>query len=241
MTFFWLALASCVSWFLSTLAGGGSPLILIPTLGLFLSPAAIPPVVTIGMLFGNAQRVYLYWREIDWQVTKWYLPGSIVGACLGAFTLTKIQLDWLPILLGVFLLLSAVSYGFSGKKSTFAVRTWYFLPASVIYAFLSGLVGSTGPILNPLYLNYGLVKEPMIATKSANVVVVHIAKLIAYTVFGALSLSYLKYGLLIGIAAFPGNWLGQIVLTQLSEAQFRQIVILFVAFSGLLILGKQLV
>ena len=241
MTFFWLALASCVSWFLSTLAGGGSPLILIPTLGLFLSPTAIPPVVTIGMLFGNAQRVYLYWSEIDWQVTQWYLPGSIIGACLGAFTLTQIQMDWLPLLLGVFLLLSAASYGFSGKKQTFIVRAWYFLPASVIYAFLSGLVGSTGPILNPLYLNYGLVKEPMIATKSANVVVVHVAKLIAYTVFGALSFSDLKYGLVIGIAAFPGNWLGQIVLTKLSESQFRQVVILFVAFSGLLILGKQLV
>jgi uncharacterized membrane protein YfcA len=89
-----------------------------------------------------------------------------------------------------------------------------------------------------LYLNYGLVKEKMIATKSINMVIVHVFKIIAYSSFGALSLSHLSYGMLLGLAALPGNWLGQIVLKKMTPAQFKQIVVGFVAFSGVWIIWE---
>ncbi|MGK7876105.1 MAG: sulfite exporter TauE/SafE family protein [Xenococcaceae cyanobacterium] len=239
MIIFWLTLASFASWFVSTLGGGGTPLLLIPAIGLFLGSPAVPPVLTTGMLLGHPQRVFLYWRDIDWRVMWWYLPGAVIGAGLGAFVFTQIQLEWLPILLALFLICSTFSYGLGGNKESFQVRAWYFLPAGFIYAFLSGLVGSTGPLLNPFYLNYGLVKEQMIATKSANMVVVHVAKIIIYASFGALTLPYLVYGSLIGIAAFPGNWIGQMALKKVSEQRFQQLVVVFVAFSGMLILWEQ--
>ena len=239
MVIFWLTLTSLISWFLSTLAGGGTPLILIPTIGFFLGGAAVPPVLTIGMLLGHPQRIWLYWRHIDWLLTWWYLPGALMGASLGAFVFTQIQLEWLPILLAFFLLSSIFSYGEGKEKRLFKVHSWYFLPGGFIYAFLSGLIGSTGPLLNPLYLNYGLNKEEMIATKSANLIIVHVAKVITYAIFGALTPSYLGYGLLLGIAAFPGNWLGQMALGQISEKQFQKLVVGFVAFSGILMLWEQ--
>ena len=63
---------SWVGWLLSTLAGGGSPLILIPAVSFLLGASAVPPVITTGMLLGNTQRIFLYWREIDWQLMGWY-------------------------------------------------------------------------------------------------------------------------------------------------------------------------
>ncbi|MGB0563211.1 MAG: sulfite exporter TauE/SafE family protein, partial [Spirulinaceae cyanobacterium] len=71
MTVLILALASSTAWFISSLIGGGSPLILIPLITLCLSTAAIPPVITTGMLFGNAQRVGLYWQHIEWRLVAW--------------------------------------------------------------------------------------------------------------------------------------------------------------------------
>lgn len=234
-----LTLASSISWFLSTLAGGGSPLILIPVIGLYLGAAAVPPVVTTGMLLGNFQRMCIYWQYIDWKVMWWYLPGAIVGAGLGAFVFTQTEIQWLPVLLGVFLIISTFSYNVGSQQPSFKVNAWYFLPAGFIYAFLSGLIGSTGPMLNPFYFNYGLVKEDMIATKAANVVVVHIAKIIGYAVFGAFTKSYVFYGIIIGLAAFPGNWVGQMVLEKISKERFRQLVVMFVTFSGMLMLWEQ--
>lgn len=238
MVIFWLSLGSLSSWFLSTLAGGGTPLILIPLIGLFLGPSAVPPVVTLGMLFGHPQRIWLYWRNIDWNLTKWYAPGAIVGAIFGAFIFTQIKLEWLTIVIAILLIASTFSYGKTDQKS-FGVKSWYFLPAGFIYAFLSGIAGSTGPLLNPLYLNYGLKKEQMIGTKSTHLVIIHLVKIVTYAIFGALNFSYLKYGLILGIAALPGNYLGQIALQYISEKQFRRLVVGFVTFSGILIIGEE--
>jgi uncharacterized protein len=234
-----LFLAGSLGWFFSTLAGGGSPLILLPVLGWFLDAAVIPPVLTTGMLLGNLQRMGMYWKEIDWPSTVWYLPGAIIGSTLGAFVFANIQLQWLPLVLGIFLVVSSVSQLFQQNNPFFKIRTWYFMPAGLIYSFLSGLVGSTGPMLNLFYINYGLVKEPMVATKSVHMVAVHVAKLIAYAAFGVLHLPFLGYGLLLGFAAWPGNWLGQQILRRMTTAQFKQVVMLFVSMSGLLLIWRE--
>lgn len=239
MTIPLLALASFVAWFISSLAGGGSPFIIIPMVNFLLEPQSIAPVVTTGMLFGNGQRAIQLWQEIDWPLTWWYLPGAVSGAICGAFVFTQTQLQWLQVLLGLFMVSSIFSVGFGNKEPSYKVDSWFFLPAGFVYAFLSGLIGSIGPLLNPFYLNYGLVKEKMIATKSAHVLVVHIAKMVTYAAFGALSLPYLGYGLVIGIAAIPGNWLGQMALEKISEKQFRQLVMALVTISGFLILWEQ--
>ncbi len=238
MTILLLVLSSFIAWFISSLAGGGSPFIIIPMVNFLLGSQAVPPVVTTGMLLGNFQRAFVLWQDIDWQLTWWYLPGAVSGAILGAFVFTKTQLQWLQVLLGLFLLSSVFSFNL-GKEQSFKVNGWFFLPAGFVYAFLSGLIGSIGPVLNPFYLNYGLVKEKMIATKSAHVLVVHIAKMVTYASLGALTTPYLGYGLVIGIAAAPANWLGQLALQKISDEQFRQIVLSLVTISGLLILWDQ--
>jgi uncharacterized membrane protein YfcA len=188
------------------------------------------------MLIGHPQRVFLYWRDINWAVTAWYLPGAIIGSILGAFTFTQIKLDWLSILLAICLLASTLTYGREDGKQSFFVRLWYFIPSGFVTAFLSGLIGSAGPLLNPLYLNYGLAKQQLIATKSVNILVIHVVKIITYWIFGALNHSHLVYGLLIGAAALPGNLLGQMVLNRISEQRFRQLLVSFVVLSGIVLL-----
>lgn len=239
MTLLILALASCTGCFLSTLAGGGSPLILIPVLGIFLDSSLVPPVLTVGMFIGNSQRTYLYWNNIDWTLTKWYLPGAIVGSVIGAFIFTKIQFEWLSLVFGILLILSTLSYIGKGTKPSFEVQAWHFLPAGMIYAFLSGLVGSMGPILNPFYLNYGLDKEDLLATKAFHMIIVHFVKIIAYIAFGVMTRPTWGYGILLGLAALPGNWFGQKILNQMSTQQFRQMVMSFVGVSGMILVWEQ--
>jgi uncharacterized membrane protein YfcA len=214
---------------------------MIPLIGFFLGSAAIAPVITTVMLCGHPQRLWLYWRYVDWKTMAWYLPGAIVGALLGAIAYTRIQLEWLPILLAVFLIVSTISYNWSedSVKPAFTVYPWYFLPSGFVFAFLSGIIGSTGPLLNPLYINYGLVKEDLIGTKSAHLIVVHIVKIITYGVYGVLNPIYLGYGLLMGMAAFPGNWLGRKILTQISEQNFQKLLVSFVFLTSLFIFWEQ--
>ncbi|WP_246275497.1 TSUP family transporter [Brasilonema bromeliae] len=104
---------------------------------------------------------------------------------------------------------------------------------------MSGILGSIGPVLTPFYLNYGLSKEELLATAAAARAAIHLVKVAAYAVFGVLTFKSLCYGVLIGVAAFPGNWLGQLALERTSEHRFRQIVTGFVVMSAVLMLWQQ--
>ncbi|NER81482.1 MAG: sulfite exporter TauE/SafE family protein [Leptolyngbya sp. SIO1D8] len=234
---------SFVAWFFSMLAGGGSPLILIPLLSLLLGTQAVAPVITTGLLIGNTQRSLFFWKEIDWKVTSWYLPGCLAGAVFGAYIFTRLQVDWLQILIGIALLGMVLNYWLSrlfklsDRKLT--VKAWYFLPVAFLNAVGSALIGSTGPIMNPMYFAYGLEKEAMVATKASNKAFLHVIKLISYAVLGVLEPSYLGYGLLIGLGAMPANWLGKWVLERMTNDQFRQMVFAFVAVSGVMMIWEQ--
>ncbi|MEA5447786.1 sulfite exporter TauE/SafE family protein [Leptolyngbya sp. CCNP1308] len=234
-----LFIASFLAWFLSMLAGGGSPFILIPMISLLLGASAVAPVITTGLLIGNTQRGISFWHYVDWRVTAWYIPGATVGALIGCYGLTQIHVEGLQLLLGMGLLIMVANYLLAPHDAQFAVEAWYFLPLAFVNAIGSGLIGSTGPVMNPLYLNYGLEKEAMVATKAFNKAVLHLVKLTAYAAFGSLSSEYLAYGLVIGLGAIPANWLGKIVLAKMSAQQFRQLVFAFVAISGVAMIWQQ--
>lgn len=230
---------SFVAWFISMLAGGGSPLVLIPVVSVLAGAQAVAPVITLGMLIGNLQRTVVFHQAIDWQITRWQMPGVLLGAMLGGYLFTQIQATWLQGIVAIALVLMAINTGLGKGTLAVPVKAWYFLPIAASNAVLSGIVGSTGPVLNPIYLSYGLDKETLIATKSVNVAVMHIVKLLTYLSLGVMTPTYLAYGLVIGAAAIPANWLGQQVLERMSSVQFRQAVLGFVAFSGMWMLWQQ--
>lgn len=234
-----LFIASFIAWFLSMLAGGGSPFILIPTISLLLGAQSVAPVITTGLLMGNAQRGLVLWQHVDWRVTAWYVPGATIGALIGCYGLTQIHVEGLQLLFGVGLLIMVVNHLLAPKESQLTVKLWYFLPLSWLNAIGSGLIGSTGPVMNPVYLSYGLEKEAMVATKAINKAALHLVKLAAYAAFGSLNQDYLAYGLVIGLGAIPANWLGKQVLAKMSVQQFRQLLFVFVAVSGVAMIWQQ--
>ena len=265
---FYLSIVSFFSWIISTLAGGGSPFILIPLVNSLIGSASVPPVITIGMFLGNAHRVLLFWRDINWELTMWYAPGAIAGAFLGAYTFTQIHFDWLQLVIGVFLIISAILFAIEknpaiietkiemktelvadssvdllptndSNESKLKLKAWYIMPAGFLKAFVSGLIGTTGPVLNPFYLRYGLVKEQLLATKAAHVVIIHLVKIITYSAFAALSTEDVIAGFAIGLAAIPANLVGKELLSRMSSYQFRQIVLAFMAVGGIWMLYGQ--
>jgi uncharacterized membrane protein YfcA len=158
---------------------------------------------------------------------------------LGAYIYTQIHLDWLQLLIGIFLVISIFGFGLEQKETTFKVKAWYILPAGFIKAFVSGLIGTTGPVLNAFYLNYGLVKEQLIATKATHVVIIHLIKIVTYAAFGVLSPQIIGIGLVIGLVAIPANFVGKHILNKMNAQQFRQLVLTTMAISGVWILWGQ--
>ena len=236
-----LASVSFAAWFVSMLVGGGSPLILIPLTTLLLGAQSVAPVLTIGSVLGNVQRGALLWKHIDWTLTLWQVPGVIVGSLLGAYAFTQVEAEGLQVFIAIALLYLVLHSLLSNRLNlpSFDFKAWHFLPLGFLNAVASGLVGSTGPILNPAYLSYGLEKESMVATRAANLTLTHVVKILAYTALGVLSPKLAGYGLVIGCAALPANWLGKKVLEKMSAEQFQFAVVSFIGLSGVWMLWQQ--
>ena len=234
-----LSSASFVAWFVSMLTGGGCPLVLIPVVTMLLGAQSVAPIITTGMLLGNLQRSALFWQDVDWSVTRWYLPGAVLGATLGAYIFTQIQASWLQLVLGIMLLLMVLNYWIRLPIPSIQIKPWHFLPFGFLNAIGSGIIGSTGPILNPVYLSYGLIKESMMGTKAIHQISLHIVKLVAYIALGVYRQDYFIYGLCIGLAGIPANWLGKIVLERMSQEQFRHAVVVLLAVSGGVMIWQQ--
>ena len=99
-----LSSVSFMAWFVSMLVGGGSPLILIPLVTLLLGAPAVAPVLTIGSVLGNVQRITLLWKHIDWSITLWQVPGVVLGSVLGAYAFTQVDAEGLQVFVAIALI-----------------------------------------------------------------------------------------------------------------------------------------
>ena len=240
LTYVIVFFAGVFAYIISTLSGGGGSLLLVPVINFLISSKATAPVINLGNLIGEPVRIVMFWKHIEWQVIKYYLPSAIAGALIGAWAFSSLEIKWLQIIVGLFLISTVFQYRFGKKEKSFKMKLSWFLPLGFFIALFSTLIGAVGPVLNPFYLNYGLEKEKMIATKTVNSFFVGLVQITGYASLGSLKGSLWSYGIVLGIGASLGNWLGKTFLDKMSNNLFRKFVVAIMAISGMVMIIKQL-
>lgn len=235
-----LFVAGVIAFIISTISGGGGALLLIPVSSWMIGAAITPPVVNLGTFISRPSRLYLFWHDIDWSLTKYYAPSAIIGAGLAAWLFSHLQAGWIQLLVGAFLVSTVFQYKFGKVDKSFAMPKSGFIPLGFITAFIGTVVGGLGPILNPFYMNAGLKKEDLIATKTANSFFVGIAQVGSYSFFGILTAKLWIYGIVLGLGAVVGNIIGKRFLAGMSIRQFRVILILLMVISGLVMIVQNI-
>lgn len=234
-----LALAGFGAWTVSTIAGGGGAMLLVPLVGFIAGAQVVAPVVTLATLIAGGGRALVFRKDIDWGVVGWALPGALIGAFLGAALFSAAPADWLRIAVGLFLVSTVFQYRFGRQSRAFRAKKWWFFPAEIVVGFLSGLIGAIGPVMNALYLNAGITKARMVGTKTAISMPMHLVKMSTYTALGAMSGELWLFGLAAGIGALSSNWLARRILRDMKETRFRAVVVGFMVLSGLLMLWEE--
>ena len=125
----------------------------------------VAPVITIASLMASPARILVSWRLVDWQVVRWYLPGAIGGAIVGSWFFTFAAAPWLRVIVGLFLISTPFQYRLGSRARSFPMRLAWFIPLSFAVGLISGIIGASSLVSAPFYLNYGLTKERMIATR----------------------------------------------------------------------------
>lgn len=227
-----LAVSGFLAWIVSTVGGGGGALLLVPLVGFVVGAQAVAPVATLATIVAGGGRAFVFWRDIDWSVVRWGLPGALAGGFLGALLFSRAPAEWLQVVVGLYLVSTLLQYRFGRRKRTFSVSKWWFLPAELVTGFLDGLIGAVGPVMNTLYLNAGIEKERMVGTKTAVSLPTHFVKIGTYSLLGAMTGQLWLLGLAAGAGALASNWLAKRLLAGMDESRFRMIVVGFMAVSG---------
>lgn len=235
-----LFLMGIVAFVISTISGGGGALILVPVLNWIIGTAQTAPVLNLGTFIGRPSRLILFWKYINWKIFWYYVPAALLGAWIAAYLFSKFNVAWLQLFVGLFLVSTIFQYRFGKKERSFLMKRWYFIPLGFLVSILGTIIGALGPVLNPFYLNIGLDKEELIATKTANSFFLGLAQIGSYSFFGLLYAELWIYGIALGLGATLGNILGKRYLAKMKSSTFRKFLIALMVISGLIIIFKQL-
>lgn len=195
--------------------GGGIPLItLMPG---FVPAVAIIPLHAVTQLGSNASRALFGWHHIDASLVLPFAVGAVAGAALGGQVFVHLDLDWLPALIGVFILwltwapLPAVSG--EGK--------WPLVLLGFYQTGIGMLIGATGPLGAAVLARRNQSRDWLVVNTAVYMSSNHLFKIIA---FGIMGFSFMPYAaLLLGmvIAVTLGSWLGTRLRSMVPEINFR--------------------
>ncbi len=233
-----LFLIGILSFSASTITGGGGAMMLLPLLNFWFGVKSTAPIINLAMTIGRPARLTIFWKHIHWGMSLFYIPTALIGVWLGSLIILKLPTEWFQAVVGLFLISTLFQYRFGKRKKSFTMKNVYYLPLGLAVGFLGTLTGGLGPVLNPFYLNSGLEKEELIATKTANSFFVGLAQILVYSQKDILTQSLSIHGITLGVGIIIGTLIGKRFLKKISSEIFHKLFILMMVLSGLLLLWR---
>lgn len=210
-----------IAFFTSCLAGAvgmGGGIILIASMPGLVPVQAIIPLHAVTQFASNGSRMAFGWHHIDWRLIPAFSLGAVLGAWLGAEVYQDLNLDWLPAIIGVLIL----------------VITWVPLPkfsgggqpALVALGFyqtgLGMVVGATGPLGAAVLRHYNSARDWLVVNTAVYMSINHALRI---TAFGLLGFSFAPWlWLMLGmvLAGILGSWVGTKLRSRIPQATFQR-------------------
>jgi uncharacterized membrane protein YfcA len=215
-------LLGLITFFTSTVAGIvgiGGGMMLIAILPSFLPLNALIPVHGLTQMSSNFSRAVFGYKDVQFEVVPKFLLGSICGIALFASILFYISLEYVPLFIGIYILLSLWSKKFNEKIKRYES---YFL-AGFFQTGLSIVVGATGPLTMTLLLKDYNDKHKVVATGAALMSITHILKVFVFIGFGFVFSEYIFVLICMISGAVAGSYAGTKLRDKIDGKKFVMI------------------
>lgn len=226
-------LAAFIAEVIGTTAGFGAATVLTPIAILFMDAKTAIAVVACFHLFGNASRLYFFWRSIRWAMWLQFGLTGILFSFIGAEVSARLPSPALVLLFGLFLLCYVAVSVLAPSRMQWPARPSLLVGGGVASGFIAGLLGTGGAIRSACLLAFGLPKEVYLGTSAAIALVVDSTRVPVYLASGFLPAAMVPVLASLVAVAFAGAWTGQRVVRRISPALFRRLVLALLALMGL--------
>lgn len=212
-----------ITFFTSTIAGivgVGGGMMLIVILPSFLPLNALIPIHGLTQVSSNLSRAIFGYKDVQYEVIPKFLLGSAIGIGMFAVVLNLISLEYVPLFIGVYILLSLWSEKFNEKIKKYES---YFL-AGFFQTGLSMVVGATGPLTMTLLFKDYEDKNKVVATGAALMSITHILKVFVFMYFGFVFFDYIGVIVAMIIGAISGSWIATKLRDKIDGKRFTMIL-----------------
>jgi uncharacterized membrane protein YfcA len=237
MTYFLLVLATLATSIISGVLSMAGGMILMGVFGFFLSVPAAMVLHGIAQTFSNGSRVWLYRRHIKWCVLGYYSMGAF--AVLGLFTTLAFvpSIGLVFLLIGCFPLLALILPTSINLDMTRGPVSFF---SDIIVTTAQMLAGASGHVLDIFYVKSKMSKEGILGTKAVTQTLGHVLKLIYYAIMMAIASDLVPAWLIPAVvaAAIIGNYCASLLVTRLSDHQFKKIGRVVISFICVIYIGK---
>ena len=221
--------------YLSTVAGMGGGLLILGCCSQIMPLTAVVPLNGVFVLASQVARISQFHQHIAWDITRPFIPGSILGAILGSFIYFSLPETVIALMLGsVMLWFCWVPSTATSKKLTAKIPHPYFW-VGMIHTFLSTLAG-VGGLFQSLMVNSRLDKKSIVATIATTLFAMSLFKTCGYIVAGFDYLAYLPVILLSWVTGILGTAIGKRSLHKVSDQFFRWLLKAMVSIFSLRLL-----
>jgi uncharacterized membrane protein YfcA len=205
---------------IAAIVGIGGGMMLIVLLPNFLPLNALIPVHGLTQMSSNVSRAFFGYKDVQYEVIPKFLIGSFLGIALFASILSFISLKYVPLFIGVYILLSLWSEKFNEKIKRYES---YFL-AGFFQTGLSMVVGATGPLTMTLLLKDYKDKDKVVATGAALMSITHILKVFVFIYFGFVFSEYISIIVFMIVGAIAGSYAGTKLRNKIDGKKFTLIL-----------------
>lgn len=202
--------------------GFGGALLLLPLLTRSVGPEVGVPLLTFAQLVGNLSRAIFGIRLIAWKPALAFLTAAVPASVVGSLCFVTLPRSVVTRAIGFAILVFVVSKwrGFPDFKMSPSRLSG----VGVVVGFLSGLVGSAGPLGAAAFLSLDLAPTAYIATEATTAVAMHASKMVVYGHFIPFNAGAWRLALLLSVAMIIGTWMGKKSVERLSVEKFRLVV-----------------
>lgn len=208
-------------------AGFGGALLLLPFLTAAVGAEQAVPMLTVAQLVGNLSRVGFGVRSIAWRPVGLFLLGAIPASVAGSLAFVSLPAGVLSRAIGVGVLVFAVLKYF--RVLTFQPSNGVLVGGGTLTGFLSGLIGSAGPLGAAVFLSLGLAPVAYVASEATTALAMHVVKTVVYGSTLSLDAPFWGLAALLGAAMVAGTWVANRFLRRVSPEGFERYVLLLLA------------
>ncbi len=189
---------------IAAVVGFGGGMMLIAVMPYFFVPSLVIPVHAVTQMASSVSRLLFAFGDVRWSFFVPFFLGSLVGLALFGLLLFNMPTRYLPLGIGIYILLKLWCRRFSRLLERY--ENLYLI--GFFQTGLGTVVGSTGPLALS-YLGGRLSdKNQIIATGALFVAFSHLAKIPLFAVAGISLWACRSTVLVMVLGSVIGSWLG---------------------------------